>query len=185
MSFLTEMLARLQSAWSGLSGRERRAVGLAVGAVLVFAVFLIVTGFNGRADAIRRRIQSKLNQLDEVQVLAAGYREARAKQEAAEAQLAQSNVRLLSYLEDRASQTGLTLPSISPKPDVPLEGTRIVESTVELVLTDVKLNRLLDFLKAVEAGPGVVQVKELRLEPHPKEEHLTAYLTVVTYHFKS
>ena len=65
-----------------------------------------------------------------------------------------------------------------------VEGSKIVESAVELTLTDVKLNRLVDFLTAVEAGPGIVKVKYLRLEPRPAQETVTAWLTVATYKLK-
>jgi general secretion pathway protein M len=53
-----------------------------------------------------------------------------------------------------------------------------------VTLTDVKLNRLVDFLQAVEAGPGIVKVKYLRLEPRPAQETVTAWLTVATYKLK-
>ena len=45
--------------------------------------------------------------------------------------------------------------------------------------------RLTDFLAGVEAGPGVVKVKYLRLEPRVKDETVTAYVTVATYHLKN
>ena len=75
--------------------------------------------------------------------------------------------------------------SFSAKADVTLEGDKIVESAVELSLTDVKLNRLLDFLTAVESAPGgLVKVKYLRMEPRPAQETLSAWLTIATYHAK-
>jgi len=60
----------------------------------------------------------------------------------------------------------------------------IVESTVELTLTDVPLSKLVAFLALVERGPGVVRVKSLRIEPRLKENVLTAWATVATYKLK-
>ena len=37
----------------------------------------------------------------------------------------------------------------------------------------------------VEAGPGLVRVKYLRIEPRLKDETLTAWVTVATYHLKN
>jgi general secretion pathway protein M len=184
MSALTDLQQNAQTSFAALSSREKRMVigaGLAVG---VFIVFMVVFSFGNKADAIRRRTADKLIKLEEVQTLAAGYRDAKAKQDALETQLRASNIRLVSYLEDKAKPAGIELPSINPKADVPLEGSKIVESAVEVTLTDVKLNRLIDFLQAVEAGPGIVKVKYLRLEPRPAQETVTAWLTVATYKLK-
>lgn len=182
---LTTQLSSLQTSFATLSVRERRMVAAAAGAVALFVLFLITASFSSKADGIRGRTSQKLQKLDEVQQLAAGYQGAKATQDAMERQLAASNVRLISYLEERAAQKGLVLPTINPKADVPLEGTKIIESSVELTLTDVKLNRLLEFLQAVEAGPGIVKVKYIRLEPRPQNESITAWLTVATYHLKN
>lgn len=184
MSAITDLQQTLQTSFAALSSREKRMVGGAGLAVAVFVVFMVVFTFGNKADAIRRRTTEKIARLEEVQTLAAGYREAKGKQDALENQLRASNVRLASYLEEKAKPAGLELPSINPKADIPLEGSKIVESSVEVTLTDVKLNRLLDFLAAVEAGPGIVKVKYLRLEPRPAQETVTAWLTVATYKLK-
>jgi general secretion pathway protein M len=182
---LSNLLSSAQTSFGTLSQRERRMVLAAGATVVLFTVFMVSHAFSSSADRIRNRTEQKLRQLQEVQELAAGYGDARAAQDELERQLATADVRLISYLEERATQKGLVLPSINPKADVPLEGTKIIESAVELTLTDVKLNRLIEFLQSVEAGPGIVKVKYLRLEPRPKSETITAWLTVATYHLKS
>ena len=53
------------------------------------------------------------------------------------------------------------------------------------VMPDVKLNRLLEFLQAVEGAPGVVKVKYMRLEPRVASESITAWLQIATYHLKN
>lgn len=184
MSAITDLQQTIQSSFASLSSREKRMVGGAGAAVVVFVVFMVLFSFGSKADAIRRRTAEKINKLDEVQTLAAGYRDAKAKQDALEAQLRASNVRLVSYLEEKAGPAGIPLPSINPKADIPLEGSKIVESSVEITITDVKLNRLIDFLTAVEAGPGIVKVKNLRVEPRVEQESVTAWVTVATYKLK-
>lgn len=184
MSAITDFQQRVSSQFSALSAREKRMVvgaGLAVG---VFIVLMVMLSFSNKAHSISDRTSKKITQLEEVQTLAAGYREAKARQDATEAQLRTSNVRLISYLEEKARPAGIELPSINPRPDVPLEGSKILESAVEVTLTDVKLDRLLEFLASVEAGPGVVKIKYLRLEPRPAQETVTAWLNVATYKLK-
>lgn len=184
MSALTDLQTTVQTSFAALSSREKRMVTGAGLAVTVFVVFMVSVSFNSKANALRSRTATSIAQLEQVQTLAIGYREAKAKQDALENQLRASNVRLVSYLEEKAKPVGIELPSINPKADIPLEGSQIFESAVEVTLTDVKLNRLLDFLRAVEAGPGVVKVKYLRLEPRPAQETVTAWLTVATYKLK-
>lgn len=185
MAGIADLQATLQTSLSTLSVRERRMVTFAAVALVAFLVFLITFTFGNTADSIRRRTQEKILKLDDVQTLAAGYGQARATQEAMERQLAASNVRLISYLEEKAQKTGLELPTINPRADVQLEGSKIVESAVEVTLTDVKLNRLIEFLTLVEAGPGIVKVRYMRLEPRVPNETITAWLTIATYHLKN
>lgn len=182
---MNQLLTSLQASFATLSSRERRMVLIAGAAVALFVVFLITFNFSNSADAIRRRTQNKIARLEEVQDLAATYRDAKGVQSAMEQRLAASNVRLISYLEDKATKAGLNIPSINPKADSLLDGDKIVESAAEFTLTEVQLNRLVDFLAAVEAGPGVVKVKYLRIEPRVKDETLTAWVTVATYHLKN
>ena len=184
MSALTDLQTQLQAQLAALSAREKRMLGGAAAAVTIFIVFMVIFSFGRTADSIRDRTAKKIVQLDEVQTLASGYREAKAKQDQLENQLRASNVRLVSYLEDKAKPAGIDLPSINPKADIPLEGSKIIERSVEVTLTDVKVNRLIDFMTAVEAGPGVVKIKYLRLEPRPAQETVTAWLTIATYKMK-
>jgi general secretion pathway protein M len=184
LSEVTALRTSLAGSFATLSQRERRMVVAAGLAVTCFVIFMVLFSLGSKADTIRRRTQEKLVKLDEVQALAAGYREQKAAREALERQLQGSNIRLTSYLDDKAAKAGLTLSTFTPKADVQLENSRIVESGEELTLTDVKLNRLVDFLNTVEAGPGLVKVKSLRLEPRPSTETLTAWVIVSTYHLK-
>lgn len=182
---MRQLINNLQSSFATLSARERRMVLIAASALGLFIVCMVTWSFSSSADAIRKRTQNKIARLDEVQELAATYRDAKGVQEAMEQRLASSNIRLISYIEEKGNKAGLTIPTINPKADVTLEGDKIVESAAEFTLTDVPLNRLVDFLSTIEAGPGVVKVKYLRLEPRVKEETLTAWVLVATYHLKN
>jgi len=184
MAGLSQLSSTLQTTFATLSVRERRMLTVAGIALAVFVVFLVVVGFSSKAEAIKKHTLAKAQKLEEVQSLAAGYRDAKAASEALERQLQASNVRLMSFVEEKGQKAGLEIPSINPRADLTLEGTKIVESAVEVSLMDVKLNRLLDFLAAVEAGPGIVKVKHLWLEPKVPTETVNARLTIATYHLK-
>jgi general secretion pathway protein M len=181
---MKQLLNDLRARFDQLSARERRMVTVAGAAVLGFILFLTLLSFSSSASGYRRRTQEKLAKLQEVQQLAASYSQATAARSAVERQLTDSDVRLLSYISDRATAAGLEVPNMTPKGEVGIGDGKILESSMELTFTDVDLRKLTDFLKAVESGPGIVKVKYLRIEPRPATETLTAWATVSTYKLK-
>lgn len=184
MEKLRGLLNDARAWFERLSTRERRMVLATGGAVLAFALFLILFSFSNSANGYRKRTDQKLAKLREVQTLAASYSQATAARQAVEQQLTASNVRLMSYIEDKATRAGLGVPNMTPKNDVGVGDGQIIESAVELTLTDIDLRKLYDFLQDVESGPGVVKVKSLRIEPHAAAKTLTAWTTVATYRMK-
>jgi general secretion pathway protein M len=186
------MMERLRLLWSDLQAwyqrltpRERVMVRAGGGGGLVFLVFLTLFLLAIAADSTRRRTETKLQRLAEAEQLATGFAEAERARKQAEANLTGNEVSLISYLEDKGGQAGLDIPSLTPKGDVPSGDGRIVESTVDLTLTDVQLTKLVNFVSAVERGPGVVRVKSLRVEPRPKDNVLTAWTTIAAYRLKA
>jgi general secretion pathway protein M len=167
-----------------LSTRERRMVMATGGAVLTFVLFIILFSFANSASGYRKRTEQKLAKLREVQTLAASYRQATDARQAVEQQLTASDVRLISYIEDKATRAGLSVPNMTPKGEVGIGDGNIIESTVELNFIDVDLRKLHAFLQDVESGPGVVKVKSLRMEPRSASETLTVWTTVATYKLK-
>jgi len=184
MNPFRQLLNDLRVRFEQLSGREKRLVMAAGGAVLVFILFITVISFSNSANTHRRRTQEKLTKLQQVQQLAASYNQATAARNAIEQQLTNSDVRLLSYVSDKATAAGLDAPNMTPKGEVGIGDGKIMESTMELYFTDVDLRKLTDFLRSVESGPGIVKVKHLRIEPRPATQTLTAWATVATYKLK-
>jgi general secretion pathway protein M len=185
MNPFRQLMNDLRTRFEQLSAREKRLVMAAGGALLVFILFITVLSFSNSANAHRRRTQEKLAKLAEVQELAASYSQATAARNAVEQQLTNLDVRLLSYIADKASAAGLDAPNMTPKGDMPLAGDeKIMESSLELYFTDVDLRKLTDFLRSVESGPGIVKVKYLLIEPRPATDTLSARATIATYKLK-
>jgi general secretion pathway protein M len=184
MEQLKALLSDLQTWLQGLTLRERRLV-IGAGAALGLLVFFAIQfSFSNSAAGYRRRTEQKLLKLKEAQVLAGSYRESEQKRQEIERQLTTSRVSLISYLEEKGTGAGLSIATMNPRPDAPVADGQIIESAVELTLADIPINKLVDFLSAVEHGPGVVKVKYLRTEPRPKDKILTAWTTIATYRMK-
>lgn len=184
MQAIDKLFAPAQTWFASLSARERRLVAACAGAVLVFIVFITFVGFANSARSAEKRTLENLDKLQNVQALAASFRQAESQRQAVEANLRRSDVKLITYLEEKGTAAGLEIPTMNPKGDVPIGDGKIVESSVELTLTDVPLTKLIEFLNSVEQGPGVVKVKYLRIEPRPANETLTAWTTIATYRMK-
>jgi general secretion pathway protein M len=186
------MMDRLRLLWADvqtwflrLNPRERVMVTSAGAATVVVVSFIVLFSLSSSADATRRRTQSNLQRLAEAEQLATGYAEAERARKQAEAALTSSEVSLPTYVDEKGRKVGLVIPSLNPKGDVPVGDGRIIESSVELTLTDVALPKLVDFLGSLEQGPGVVRVTFLRIEPRPKDGVLTAWTTVTSYRLKA
>ena len=177
-------LANGQAWFARLTARERQLVvvaGSTLGVFLLFALFFTLTSTGA---ATERRTAQKLQKLQDVQLLAASYRDAEQERQSAERQLSTGAVSLTSYIEDKGAAAGIEIPTMTPKGDVTLGDGRIVESSVDITLTDINLRQLTDFLAGVERGPGVIKVKSLRLEPRPSNDVLTAWTTLSAYRMK-
>jgi len=185
MERLRVLWADLQAWFLRLNPRERVMVTTAGVASVVVFLFLVLFLLSSSADATRRRTEGKLQRLAEAEQLAAGYAEAERARKQAEAALTSSDVSLPTYVDEKGRKVGLDIPSLNPKGDIPLGDGRIIETSVELTLTDVSLPKLVDFLGSLEQGPGVVRVTFLRIEPRPKDGVLTAWTTVTSYRLKA
>ena len=175
--------ADLQTWFLGLNPRERVMVTGAGAATVVVVTFLVLFLLSSSADAAAGG-PSQLQRLAEAGQLASGSAEAERARKQAEAALTSSEVSL-TYVDEKGRAVGLNIPSLNPKGDVPVGDGRIIESSVELTLTDISLPRLVDFLGSLEQGPGVVRVTFLRIEPRPKDGVLTAWTTVTSYRLKA
>jgi len=184
MDRLKALLADVQAWFQRLTTRERRLVAGAATGVAAFLLFFILIGFSTSAASYRRRTEEKLIKLQDVQTLAASYREAEQNRQSMERQLTTSKLSLMSYLEEKGSAAGLSIPAMNQKPEASIADGKIIESAVELTLTDITVNRMVDFFSAVERGPGVVKVKLLRLEPRTSNQTLTVWATIATYRLK-
>lgn len=184
MNTLRNFISEFAEVFGRLTPRERRLVALAALAVFLFTLYLVMHSFSSTAQSYKEAIKAETQRLGEAQKLEQSYREAESKRMAAEQQLKNSNVRLISYIEEKGTAAGLSIPTIYPKSEMPLGESNILENTIEVTLTDIKLDRLVKFLSSVESGPGIIKVTQLRIEPRIANETLTAWVTVASYRMK-
>ena len=162
------------------SPRERRLLLFAGGGVVVFLLLVLWVGFG---SSIRRQevaLEEKRSAFDKVQRLAAGYGQQEQERQLLEARLRQSPPALMGFVDGIARQEGVEIGSMADRGVVGGgQNGRPRESSVELSLGKVPLDKLMRLLQAIERSPGVVRVRRLRLrKSQESKETLDVTLTV-------
>lgn len=183
MENLRKLRAALEAFLGRLSARERVMVSAAAAAVVVFVVFLVVTGVSRTLRAKERRIEAKTQMLSQVARLTAGYRAAQAERQALEARLKGPPVQLMSFVSQTGSQMGIEVNDL--RPGTPNDAGGLTEETVEVNLARIDMGKLARLVDALERGAGVVKVRRIRLGTRNDDPNLVdVTLQVATWQVK-
>jgi general secretion pathway protein M len=161
METLRRLRASAEAFFARLSPRERVMVSAAIAAVVVFILFLVITGVSRSLGARERRIEAKTQMLSQVGRLTASYRQVQAERQSMETRLKGPPVQLMSFVSQTGAQMGVEVNDLRPGTPSTAEG--LTEDSVEVNLARIDLVKLARLLDALERGPGVVKVRRLRL----------------------
>jgi general secretion pathway protein M len=183
MEFLRRLRAAAEAFLLRLSPRERLMVTAAALAVVAFTVLAVSTGVSRAITARERRIESKTRMLSQIGKLTQGYRQAQAERAALEARLSGPPVQLMSFVSQTGAQGGVEVNDLRPGTPGGAEG--VVEESVEVNLARIDLPRLARLLEGLEAGPGVIKIRRLRVTTRNDDPALVdVTLLVATYRLK-
>jgi type II secretory pathway component PulM len=168
---MARILDRIRALWAdaqawlaAASPRERRLVLLAGGGVILFVVLITWASF---AAAIRRSesaLEEKRTDFEKISRLAAGYGAQEQERQLLEARLRQSPPALMTFVDATARSAGVEVGGMSDRGVIAGgQNGRPRESTVEVNLGKVPLDKLVKLLSDVERSPGVVRVRRLRM----------------------
>ncbi len=180
MNALRDFMASIEQYLARLSARERLLVGIASSMVVVLLLLLITVGFT---RAIHRRqvsIEQKGKALEEIGNLAATYRERDAHRQQLEARL-KVPVKLFTFIDDISKRQGVEIGDMQDRGST--TGTdKVSEAVVEFDLNKLTLDKLTNFLNAIEHGPHLVKVKKIRIRQRLDDTNsVDVSLTVATY----
>jgi len=181
MNKVNQLFADLGAAFGRLAPRERVLVSIAVGALLLFAVFATSLSVSRSFASRRARIETKRGQLEEAAQLTSSFQQAQSRREELERRLRDgTGVRLFSHLEDTAKRHDLAIGGMTDKGSHTNEA-KITESSVEVTFLRIPLDKLVKFLGDVERGGALVKVTRLQVRPRKDEAVIDAWLLVTTY----
>jgi general secretion pathway protein M len=171
---------------SGLNRRERLAIYGAVIAIVVFIVlqFIVFPVLNSRT-ALRREIDDKRLNLNEIYQLKAEYDALTRTNQMADAQLKRRdrNFTLFSFLDNLAGKSGIKQNIVYMKPSTSnLKNSPYTLSIVEIKLQSLTMEQTLTFLHGIEMSGNQVWVKRMSLTRDEKKEGLlNSTIQVETY----
>ena len=118
-------------------------------------------------SSIRRHedaVAEKRSSFEKVQRLASSYGQQEQQRQLLEARLRQSPPALMGFVDGLARQEGVEIGSMADRGVVGGgQNGRPRESSVEVSLGKVALDKLMRVLQTIERSPGVVRVRKLRL----------------------
>lgn len=169
---------------ANLSTRERLTLGIG-GAVafLLLLIFGIIAPYRDSLTRLDTRIDSRRQQLGQVQELKLEYQAMQRQANEVEAQLARSSgFSLFSFVESAAGQIAgkENLTYMRPQPGATQDGVK--EESVEIRVEKVRLEQVVRLLHAVETADALVRVKSLRLKNRfDDKSKLDAVLTISAF----
>ena len=184
LSNLKTQLEPVRAAFGRLTQQEQLMVIAGASGVVVLLLIGLSVGVSSAIDRAEHRVTVKTDQLTQVLQLQGEYRTRTTEREARIKELGRSNVRLVSVVEETARQAGVEIGQLKPEEGEPSpEG--IVESRVDLKISNLSADRLQDFLSRLEKGPGVVMVRRLKVTRPYKRDTVDVEMTVTTFKLKA
>ncbi len=151
-----------------------------VGAAVLALVSLISLGFS---HAIHRRelsIAAKTKSLNEITQLAATYGERSRARQVLEQRL-KTKVALFTFIDDVSKREHIEIGDMQDHGNSTGQD-KITESTVELDLNKLTLDKLTDFLNALEHDSHLIKVKKIRLRGRIDDPNaVDASMTIASY----
>jgi hypothetical protein len=158
---------QLLNYYTRLAPRERLLVGLAAVSVIVISLYRFVWDpLQANGEAIARRIAAKEKDLAEIQKERDTYLDLLRRIEANQSLLAQGdqNFSLFAYLDNAVGQTLGREHVTSMNPTNKNIGTDYQEQMVEIHLTQINLQQLVDLLYRIEKGDHPLRFSRLQVK---------------------
>jgi general secretion pathway protein M len=179
---MKEWIARIRSAYLGLSSQERILVTLAaagVGAALAFLI--IVNPILGAAANADRRVATAEEELGLVQRLRREYDEVHGRLATVEERIKNGpRGEIFTTLEKLAAESVVKVDSMEPRTSPASDAYR--ETKVQVALKNVTLAQLVNYLHKIDSSEQVLSIKSLRIRTRKdKPELLDATFTVSSF----
>lgn len=160
--------------------RERLILMGGIAVVAVFVVGYLIVNVVGRANELESSIIKQKRALKEVRELATEYVQIKQRSSTLENRLQAGGPPLLSYLEGLCRNVRIDNPQLNPRRTG--ENEYYQETSVELKVTGLTLEKVENLLKNIETSPRYLRIKSFKVEtPYAHKEFLDMTLQVSSY----
>jgi len=183
MERLKKLFSDASDYLAAASPREKRMVTFAVVGVVVFIVLVVFTSFSNTIRKKQDALEEKQGDFDKVQRLAADFGAREQERQLLEAKLRQSPPSLMSFVDGLAKGEQIEIGSMSDRGVVSGgQNGKPKESSLEVNMGKVPLEKLTRLLEAIDKSPGVVRVRRLRVrKSSDSKDTLDVTLTISTW----
>jgi len=170
---MSELLARIRTAWDNLSPREQMLVAAAGGMTAIALIaFVIVMPIANLASSAEQRVASAAQQIEVMKRLHRDYAEIQQRLRGVEqrirTQQGRQNIRTL--LESLAQQSSVRIASMEERQAG--KNDQYVETKVEVSLKNVSLSQTITYLHKIESASQQLSVKSLRIKGRQDKSQL-------------
>ena len=176
-------LSQIAAAFERISGREQVMV-----LFMIVAVIGMILGFGGYfvskdLNSKGKRIAAKMEKLNEIATLRGDYQRRLAEQKRLADEVRRNkDTRILSYLEGLSQKANIELKNASERQGEATGSDQVKEEAAEVMIQNVSLDRLYEFLRQIEEGNRLVKVRRLKIKTRfDNKEMLDASVTVGTF----
>lgn len=180
MGRMRELYARAAEYLASRSARERRVLLLGAAAALVFIFGVAWISISSSIADREERIARKQQDLSAMARLAAGFAARNAEQQRLTQELRRPQVNLLGFLGQVTRDQGLTVRDMVPRAAATGPHGGVKETSVEVNLTHVTMDKLAALLKAIEGRGPTVKVKSLQVHKSFDDKTLLDVLITVS-----
>jgi type II secretory pathway component PulM len=158
-------IENLVAAFGRLSKRERYMVSGVAALFVLFVTFMIGLWVSSSLGGLERQIETKTKQLQKLIDVRQEFELAKDRLKKAERQIRQGkNIQLMSTIEENATKLGVNIENMQERTPTVNPEANVTEDKVEVNIKLITIDRLVDFLKAIERKSDTIAVRKLHIK---------------------
>lgn len=165
MSAIQPYLDKARDTWTGLTERERLLMMLLAAVLLVFGLYVLVSGQLQKSETWRTGTQERRDAISLLINNRATYADAVATQRELNAKMSGNAVSIPSFVEARCRQLNITRPTNFRDSRAPVANNAAITAlTTEVVFPEMTLAQLSDFSNAVYESGELLYIQRIDIK---------------------
>jgi len=170
--------------YDGLSQKEKMFVVIFLSALFSLMIVGMIVLVSSSINSRYMDIEDKEKKLNEIILQKDKYREAEQSQKTFEQRLKSNNVNLFSFVEELSRRLQIDISDMNERNSPVQKGDKIQEQTLELNISKVPMDRLVDFMKELERSQYLIKVKKLKINTRYEKENRTLNVNMIVATYK-